>query len=582
MSGQQIFGLVTGMLSGLALFMFGMNVMSDTLTQLAGGRLSSVIDRITEKRLAAWSFGTGLAIFVQSSVTTVMTVGLVNSGIMKVSQSLGVMIGANLGTTATAWLLSLNSLGGSFWLQLLKPSSFTPFLAIGSVVFLMFANDDKKKSIGTIVIGFSVMMIGMDMMSNAVSPLQDVPAFNEMMLSVSNPFIGVLVGIACTLMIQSSAAAIGILQALAMSLGVTFGMAIPIVCGAQLGTCLTAILASLQSNNNGKRAALIHLFYNLIRNSAFLVIFYLIHMVVRFPFMQAKAGAVGIAGFHTAINLLGSAVFIPFGGFLIQLVHKVLPYNDAEKQEQADTLTILNPIFLSNPAFAIDQVRTASTMLADAVQEYFGAYIVSIGDNSEEQLTKTRLLGDKASRYAAQLRKYCISISEQRMQDKDAHNLVFLNNAVNDYAEMTEHITNMLNSFNQFRGEGMSFSAEAQQDLQVFASAAQEILETTVQDYSTQNARLAETVQIYREIITDMHGKISKRNVRRLHSGECKQDSNYVFSDLCAGYERIIDRCDSIASHILKITDAQVKTPSKAQYDAIRALFIDKFEALNS
>ena len=582
MSGQQIFGLVTGMLSGLALFMFGMNVMSDTLTQLAGGRLSSVIDRITEKRLAAWSFGTGLAIFVQSSVTTVMTVGLVNSGIMKVSQSLGVMIGANLGTTATAWLLSLNSLGGSFWLQLLKPSSFTPFLAIGSVVFLMFANDDKKKSIGTIVIGFSVMMIGMDMMSNAVSPLQDVPAFNEMMLSVSNPFIGVLVGIACTLMIQSSAAAIGILQALAMSLGVTFGMAIPIVCGAQLGTCLTAILASLQSNNNGKRAALIHLFYNLIRNSAFLVIFYLIHMVVRFPFMQAKAGAVGIAGFHTAINLLGSAVFIPFGGFLISLVHKVLPYNDAEKQEQADTLTILNPIFLSNPTFAIDQVRTASTMLADAVQEYFDAYIVSIGDNSEEQLTKTRLLGDKASRYAAQLRKYCISISEHRMQDEDAHNLVFLNNAVNDYAEMTERITNMLNGITQFRKSGHSFSAEAEQDLRVFGSAAQEILEATVHDYTTQNTRLAETVQIYREIITDMHGKISKRNVRRLHSGECKQDSNYVFSDLCAGYERIVDRCDSIASHILKITDAQVKTPSKAQYDAIRALFIDKFEKLDA
>ncbi|MBQ8987841.1 MAG: Na/Pi cotransporter family protein [Lachnospiraceae bacterium] len=582
MSGQQIFGLVTGMLSGLALFMFGMNVMSDTLTQLAGGRLSSVIDRITEKRLAAWSFGTGLAIFVQSSVTTVMTVGLVNSGIMKVSQSLGVMIGANLGTTATAWLLSLNSLGGSFWLQLLKPSSFTPFLAIGSVVFLMFANDDKKKSIGTIVIGFSVMMIGMDMMSNSVAPLQDVPAFNKMMLSVSNPLIGVLVGVACTLMIQSSAAAIGILQALAMSLGVTFGMAIPIVCGAQLGTCLTAILASLQSNNNGKRAALIHLFYNLIRNSAFLVIFYLINMIVHFPFLQAETGAVGIAAFHTAINLLGSAVFIPFGGFLIPLVHKVLPYNDAEKQEQADTLTILNPIFLSNPAFAIDQVRTASTMLADAVQEYFDAYISSISDNSEEQTAKAKQLGAKASRYAAQLRKYCISISEQKMHDADARNLVFLNNAVNDYAEMTEKITNMLHSITGFRASGRSFSEEAEQDLRVFGSAAQEILEATVHDYTTRNTRLAETVQIYREIITDMHGKISKRNVRRLHSGECAQENNFVFSDLCAGYERIIDRCDSIASHILMFEMVEAQTPSKEQYDAIRALFTDKFQELDS
>ena len=532
MSGQQIFGLVTGMLSGLALFMFGMNVMSDTLTQLAGGQLSSAIDRITEKRLAAWSFGTALSVFVQSSVTTVMTVGLVNSGIMKVSQALGVMIGANLGTTATAWLLSLNSLGGSFWIQLLKPSSFTPFLAIGSVVFLMFANTARKKSIGTIVIGFSVMMIGMDMMSSAVAPLQDVPAFNQMMFSVSNPLIGVLVGIACTLMIQSSAAA--------------------------------------------------HLFYNLIRNSVFLVVFYLINMFVRFPFLQAETGAVGIAGFHTAINLLGSAIFIPFGGFMIPLVHKVIPYDKAEQQEEADTLTILNPLFLSNPGFALTQVKTASVMLADAVQEYFGAYLDSITQNTEEQLEKTRELGGKADRYAAQLKKYCISLSARRMQDKDARNLVLLNNAVNDYAEMAERITNMLNSITQFREGGHSFSEEAEKDLRVFGSAAQEILEATVHDYTTQNTRLAETVQIYREIITDMHGKISKRNVRRLHSGECGQDSNFVFSDLCAGYERIVDRCDSIASHILTAAREQVRTPSQEQYDAIMALFVDKFEELDS
>ena len=245
MSGTQIFELITGMLSGLALFIFGMNVMSDTLTQMAGGSLSGAIDKLTGKRIAGWAFGTLLAVFVQSSVTTVMTVGLVNSEIITVAQSVGVMIGANLGTTATAWLLSLNSLGGSFLLMLLKPSSFTPFLAIGGVVYLMFAKSAKKRSIGTIVVGFSVMMIGMDTMSNAVAPLQNVPAFNQMMFSFSNPFLGVLVGVACTLLIQSSAAAIGILQALAMSVGVTYSMAIPIVCGAQLGTCLTAILASL-------------------------------------------------------------------------------------------------------------------------------------------------------------------------------------------------------------------------------------------------------------------------------------------------------------------------------------------------
>lgn len=580
MNGTQIFGLVTGMLSGLALFMFGMNVMSDTLTQVAGGRLSGAIEKLTEKRIAAWALGTGLAVFVQSSVTTVMTVGLVNSGIIKVSQSVGLMIGANLGTTATAWLLSLNSLGGSFILQLLKPSSFTPFLAIGGVVFLMFANTDKKRSIGTIIVGFSVMMIGMDMMSNAVAPLEQVPAFNQMMFSVSNPFIGVLVGILCTLMIQSSAAAIGILQALAMSFGVTFGMAIPIVCGAQLGTCLTAILASLGANNRGKRAALIHLFYNLIRNTLFLTIFYAINAAVKFPFMQAETGAVGIAAFHTGINLLGSAVFLPLGRYLDMLVHRVLPFTAEEKKEEADTLTILNPLFLNNPAFALDQVKTASGMLADAVQNYFDAYLEIISLNTPEQLAKTKDLGDKAQRYAAQLRKYCISISERQMQDKDARNLAFLHSAVNDFAEMADKITAMRDSITKFRENGGSFSQEAEQDLNVLGTAIQEILEASVHDYSVRSTKLASTIQVYREVITDIEGRVNKRHVRRLHSGECSPDSNMVFSEICSGYERIIDRCDSIASHILLNSGESRQVPSKEQYGVIKELFKDKYSEL--
>ena len=563
MDGTQIFGLITGMLSGLALFMFGMNVMSDTLTQLAGGKLSGLIDKITANRFSGWVFGTVLAIFVQSSVTTVMTVGLVNSGIMSVMQSVGVMIGANLGTTATAWLLSLNSLGGSFWLQLLKPSSFTPFLAVGGVVYLMFANNEKKKSIGTIIVGFSVMMIGMDLMSNAVAPLENVPAFNNMMVSVTNPFVGVLVGIACTLLIQSSAAAIGILQALAMSVGVTYGMAIPIVCGAQLGTCLTAILASLSFNNKGKRAAMIHLFYNLSRNT-----------------LSAETGAVGIAAFHTLINLLGSAVFLPLGNLLVKLVHIVLPFSEAEKEEEADTLTILNPLFLSNPAFALDQVKTASGMLADVVQNYFDAYLDMIDQNTPEKPENVRLLGETAERYTAQLRKYCIRLSEQKMQDADAKNLAFLTSAVNNYGEMADKIGVMERSFLEFRKKDENFSKEADGDLKVFGSAVQEILGATVHDYSSNNTRLATTVQIYREVITDLMGKINGRNVKRLHSGECSPESSRVFSEVCTGYERIIDRCDSIARHILFKAGETATAPTAEQYEAIKSLFKDKYSEL--
>ena len=580
MNGTQIFALVTGMLSGLALFMFGMNVMSDTLTQLAGGKLSGLIDKITANRFAGWAFGTGLSIFVQSSVTTVMVIGLVNSGIMTVSQSAGVMIGANLGTTATAWLLSLNSLGGSFWLQLLKPSSFTPFLAIGGVVFLMFAKGEKKRSIGTIVVGFSVMMIGMDMMSNAVAPLQNVPAFNQMMLSVSNPFIGVLVGIACTLMIQSSAAAIGILQALAMSVGVTYGMAIPIVCGAQVGTCLTAVLASLSGSNKGKRAAMIHLFYNLIRNGVYLVIFYLLSNMMKFAILDKVAGAVGIAAFHTLINLLGSAVFLPITRLLVKLVHVILPFNAAEKEEEADTLTILDPLFLRNPAFAIDQVRSGSFMLADVVQEYYDLYIDMIDRDLAEQPENMRILGVKAERYVSQLRKYCIRLSEHKMHDKEARNLAFLSSTVNNFAEMAEKVKNMEESFIDLKKSGESFSEEAMKDISTFGSAVQEILEATVHDYATQNTRLAGTVQVYREIITDLLGKITRRHVKRLHSGECSSESSRVFSEFCTGFERIIDRCDSIASHILLNAGETAAPPTEEQYERIKALFNDKFAEL--
>ena len=580
MNGTQIFALVTGMLSGLSLFMFGMNVMSDTLTQLAGGKLSGVIDKITANRFAGWAFGTILSVFVQSSVTTVMVVGLVNSGIMTVMQSAGVMIGANLGTTATAWLLSLNSLGGSFWLQLLKPSSFTPFLAIGGVVFLMFAKGEKQRSIGTIVVGFSVMMIGMDMMSNAVAPLQNVPAFNQMMLSVSNPFIGVLVGIACTLMIQSSAAAIGILQALAMSVGVTYGMAIPIVCGAQVGTCLTAVLASLSGINKGKRAAMIHLFYNLIRNGVYLVVFYLISGMGRFAILDQVAGAVGIAAFHTLINLVGSAVFLPIAQLLVKLVHMVLPFSAAEKEEEADTLTILDPLFLRNPAFAIDQVRTASFMLADVVQEYYDLYLDMIDKDLSEQPEDMRLVGVKAERYVSQLRKYCIRLSEHKMHDQEARNLAYLSSAVNNFAEMAEKIKGMTESFIGLKKSGESFSEGAKRDIATFGSAVQEILEATVHDYATQNTRLASTVQIYREIITDLLGKINRRHVRRLHSGECSQESSRVFSEFCTGFERIIDRCDSLARHILLISGETASAPTEEQYDRIRALFNDKFSEL--
>ncbi len=580
MDATGILNLITGLLSGIVLFIFGMNVMSDSLTQIAGGKLTGVIEKVTGNRYSGWGFGTALAVFMQSSVTTVMTVGLVNSGIMSLAQSVGVMIGANMGTTATAWLLSLNSLGGAFWIQLLKPSSFTPFLAMGGIIVLMIAKSNRTRTVGNLIVGFSVMMIGMNLMSSAVEPLQEVPAFNELMVRFTNPFLGVLVGILCTFLIQSSAAAIGILQALAMTVGITFGVSIPIICGAQLGTCLTAILVSLGSNRNGKRAALVHLFYNLIRNTVFLVILYALHGALHLPLLSMKSSAVSIAAFHSLLNLAGSIIFLPLGSLMVRLVERVLPFSESERQEQADTLTILNPIFLANPSFAIDQVKTGTEMLADAVQEYFAAYLRSLTGSDTGGAARVELLGQKAMRYAEQLHRYCIRISGQRMDETPAADLSFLQSTVNDFREITDKVTGMRNSIENFRKSGGAFSEEATQDLLLFGNAAQEIVDITVQGYTLGNTRLAGTIQAYREIITDIHGKINKKHVRRLHSGMCERDNNLIFSELGAGYERIIDRCDSIAGHMKKRAGGSDDRDYSGQYETVKELFRDKYSIL--
>ena len=582
MNSISIFRMITGMLSGLTLFIFGMNVMSESLANLAGGKLSRAIDKITHRKMAGWTFGTFLSVFMQSSVTTVMVVGLVSSGLMKVAQSVGIMIGANLGTTATAWLLSLNSLEGSFFLEAIKPASFAPFLGMTGILMLMFVKSDLKREIGKILVGFGVMMIGMNVMGISVEPLQKVPAFNRVMMSFTNPLLGLGVGILCTLAIQSSAAAIGILQALAMSVSVTYAMAIPFVCGAQIGTCLTAILISLSSNNNGRRAALVHLYYNVLRNSVFLLLLYGLNAAFHFPLLNAETGAVGIAMFHTLINIAGSIVFMPLSGLLVRLVYLTIHTSEEEKREEADTLGILDPIFLSNPEFALEQVKTGTTMLSEAVSNLYAAYMTQLSSPGEEDIKKTvRNHSDTVMRYAKQLRDYCVRIAERRLKDKDAARLTFLQSTIDDFAEIGSQTRLLSDKSMLFDSESSGISAEGRQDLMAFGDAVQETLEVTVNDYMLQNTKLAGTIQIYREVITDLNGRINKKHVRRLHRGECRPENNLTFNEICMGYGMIIDRCDSIAAHILRSLSQTVPEISNEQYEKVKKLFVDKYSSID-
>ncbi|MBQ3392688.1 MAG: Na/Pi cotransporter family protein [Lachnospiraceae bacterium] len=581
MTTIEILKLVTGMLSGLALFLFGMNVMSEAMAQLAGGRLSVHIERITGNRLAGWGFGTVVAALVQSSATTVMTVGLVSSGIMTLMQASGIMIGANMGTTATAWLLSLNSLGGSLWIEFLKPSTFTPFIGVAAVVLLMFTRSERVKKVGSILVGFSVMMIGMTLMGDAVAPLQGIPAFKSMLLSFSNPVLSFGIAVLCTLLIQSSAGTIGILQALATSVGITYGMAIPLVCGAQAGTCLTAIMVSLSSNNNGKRAALVHLYYNLLRNIPFLVILTVVNSIVHLPLLAAPASAVGIATFHSVINVVGSIIFLPLSGLLVRLAEKTIPFNEAEKREQSDKLTMLDPLLLRNPGFALVQAETATGLLSDTVREAFDEFLQVFEEKGDEHGTKGSLLCERARHYSSQLKKYYVEISERPIKDEDARKLSSLRGTTDDYAEICEKLSSLLKEVVDFKKKNGSFSPEAWSDLELFGRAVQEILDTTVHDFEFRNPKLAGTIQVFREVVTGLHGKISKKHIKRLHRGTCKPENNILFTDICLGYERIIDRCDSIAGHILAGIDEERVPVSDEQYRLIKTLYGDKYSILD-
>ena len=416
----EIFTIIASMLGGLALFMTGMNMMSDSLASMTGGALNHLIGKVTKNKFFAFLFGTGLTAMVQSaSATTVLTVGLVNSGLIRFAGAIGLIIGANLGTTATAWILSLNAIGGeSFLMTIIKPSSFSPFLAVAGVVLTMFSRSQKKKTIGSALLGFAIMMIGMNLMSQAVAPLKEIPLIRNLLISFTNPVLGFLFACAFAMLIQSSDAVIGIVQAFALSIGITFGMAIPLICGAQVGTCITSMIASLGTSNNGKRTALLNLYYNLLKTIPFMVIFYLLNHILGFSFLENTIGGTGIPFFHTFINLCGTAVWLPLSDVIVHLAQRTIPQSEKEKQEEANTLTMLDEILLTTPGLAIEQADKAVTLLSETVGEAFLTAAAFLEDPA--QLDKAQLLCERSRRYQEQIDDYLVRIASHELDKKAA------------------------------------------------------------------------------------------------------------------------------------------------------------------
>ena len=559
MDSLEVFSLIAGLVGGLAMFLYGMNVMSGGLTKAAGGKLESVLARVTEHPIIAYLFGVGVTALVQSSsASTVMVVGLVNSGIMTLKQAVNIILGANLGTTFTAWLLSLNAISSeNFFINLLKPKSFTPFLALIGIGLYMFSKNDKKKNIGTILLGFSVLMFGMSTMSDAVSPLKDVEGFKRVLTSFSNPIIGFLVGILFTMTIQSSAGTIGVLQALSLSVKVKYSVAIPVVIGAEVGTCITAILSSFGANKNGKRTALMHLYFNIIKATTFMILFYAIHSVVNFAFMDNQIGMVGIAGIHTLVNLVATPLMLPFSEILVTLALRTIPIDEAEKREKEDQQGIrtLDPRFLSNPPFALEQARQAAIVMATMSRDAMAKAIGLLTDFDEKEAEEVDYLERKVDTYEDQLGTYLMQINAHHLGNKESHTLSVLLHCITDYERISDHALNIMQKARGMSENKRKFSPKAQQEMDIFSKAVMEIVELSLQAFEKEDVKTAKSIEPLEETIDTINMEVKRRHVRRLRKGKCTIEQGFDLSDIGTDFERVADHCSNIAVGIIEVDE---------------------------
>ena len=547
---------VLNMLCGLALFLYGMHVMGEGLTRASGGKLEGILEKLTKSKLKAVLLGAAVTAVIQSSsATTVMVVGFVNSGIMRLSQAAGVIMGANIGTTITSWILSLTGIqGDNLLLTLCKPSTFTPVLAMIGVICLLFTKSDKKHDAGSILVGFAVLMTGMEMMSGAVKPLANVPEFTNILLMFTNPILGVIAGMLLTAIIQSSSASVGILQALCATGAVKYSAALPIIMGQNIGTCVTALLAGIGASKNAKRAALIHLYFNIIGTVLFMAAFYGINAVFPFAFLDDAANAAGIAVIHTTFNIIATAVLLPFSGTLEKLA--TLTIRDDNTVERIDDFQLLDERFLSNPAFAVEQCKVVTDRMAQLTREaiFDAIALVDGGEYTAEKAERIEALETKIDRYEDKLGTYMVKLSRAKLSQKDGHTLSLLLHSISD------HAVNLLDSVKEMNEKKMSFSPAAASELHVFSLAVRDIVERSFDSFLRDDVELAKTVEPLEACIDDINVNIKSRHIERLTTGQCTIELGFVLTDISTNFERVSDHCSNIAVY-------EIQVP-KDEYDA--------------
>lgn len=561
---MDIFSILT-MIGGLALFLYGMEVLGDGLKKASGGKLEIILEKLTSNKLMAILLGAGVTAVIQSSsATTVMVVGFVNSGIMKLSRAVGVILGANVGTTVTAWILSLSDVKGSgLILQFLKPSSFSPILAIVGICILHRGKREIHKNVGTIMVGFAVLMFGMDTMSNSVTPFAQSPEFSKILLMFSNPVLGMLAGLILTAIIQSSSASVGILQALCASGAVSYATAIPIIMGENVGACMPALLSGAGGNKGAKRAALIHLYYNILKTVTFMAVFYAINAFVHFEFLGHAASAVGVAVIHSAFNVAAVVIIYPFTSLLEKLVYLTIPETEEEKQEAAEgkrEIYLLDARFLNTPGFALEQCRNVAIDMADHAREALFLAIKLIDKFDQKASEKVIELEELVDYYEDELGSYLVKLSSKHLSEKDSQELSVLLHCIGDFERISDHAINIMESAREMFEKKLEFSKKAQEELVIFTKAIQDIVNTSVQIFQEEDLNLAGMVEPLEEVIDYLNSEMKKRHIKRLRKGKCTIEMGFILSDITTNYERVADHCSNIALCLLQLNEENFDT----------------------
>ena len=551
---MDFFGILK-MIGGLALFLYGMDLMGAGLEKASGGKLEKILEKLTSNPLKAVLLGAGVTAVIQSSsATTVIVVGFVNSGIMKLEQAVGLIMGANIGTTVTSWLLSLAGIeSGNFFINLLKPSSFSPVLAIIGVIFLQFLKSDKKKNIGMIMVGFAILMTGMDTMSAAVKPLANVPEFTNILLMFSNPILGLLAGAILTAIIQSSSASVGILQALCMTGAVTFGTAFPIIMGQNIGTCITAIISGIGASKNARRTALVHLYFNLIGTTIFMIGFYTLNAFIDFAFLDTAATAAGIAVIHSVFNITATIILLPFSKVLVKLA--CMTIRDDKVEELPDNagrvVKTLEPRFLEMPAYATEVCMEATERMAYLSVKSVMKAMELLKKYDETEAQKVIDLENEVDSYENELGAYMVQLSRKDLAVQESQTLSMMLHSLGDFERLSDHAVTIRNAAEEMNTKGMKFSEHAQQELDEYVMQVQKIMDATLSCFKNSDLVTAGSIFPMEEVAEKQSADARNNHIRRLREGKCTIELGFVQSDLLTSMESIVDHCSNVAETVI-------------------------------